>query len=146
VQTLYRILVRLGVVAAIPSLILLAVGGISYFDGRHSSGFDLSTAVSVEDCQAVHVSEPWLCDPVIALSSVRTPAPYEGPLSVSAFLAAIPFALWLLAWVVKPTPVRCERPSQGASVARQPSKQITETDVLGSNWIKQQVQRLGIDP
>lgn len=103
-QTLYRILVRLGVVAAIPSLILLVVGGVSYFNGQRAIANDpYAEFKPAADCQADPAVEPWVC-----YRAIEVPSPYVGPLSVSVFLATIPVGLWLVAWAVKPGPQRNE--------------------------------------
>jgi hypothetical protein len=110
-QTFYRILVRLGVVAALPSLVLLVVGGVSYFNAQRAVAKD---SVPVADCRD---DQPWRCYAPSSsapgnyfdrFDAVVEPSSYETPLGFSAGLATIPALLWLLAWVVKPVQRRSE--------------------------------------
>jgi hypothetical protein len=158
VQKLYRILTRLSLVAAIPCVVLLLVGGISYVNSLRSVATAPTVALTgaaLRDCRAVHVSEPWACDTVIEdvpQSSYRT------PLALAAILAMVPVMLWLLAWVIKPArgtlKITVETSGRSSHIPRRTAS-ITEgsrgarfetVDVLGSDWLKQQARRHGIEP
>ena len=157
-QKLYRILTRLSVVAAIPCVIVLLAGGVSYVNSLRSIATASTVALTgaaLRDCRVVHTSEPWTCDAVVEDVPQSN---YRASLALAAILAAVPVVLWLLAWVIKPargtpkTPL--ETSGQSSHIPRRAAS-ITEgsrdarfenVDVLGSDWLKQQARRHGIEP
>lgn len=157
-QKLYRILTRLSMVVAVPCVVLLLVASISYVHsprGVVTAPTAALTGSALRDCRAAHVSEPWACDTVVEDAPQSN---YRASLALAAILGMVPVTLLLLAWVIKPahgTQKTSVEASGLSSHIRSRAASITEgsrgarfedVDVLGSDWLKQQARRHGIEP
>ena len=119
-NALYRILVRLGIVAWLPVAGLLIVSGWHLWEARGVSAFDARTVELVSD-PAVREKLLQKLSPTRRTCETKTPGPWcdyrstddvdvavihresaADMLFGAEICAAVPLLLWALAWVVKP--------------------------------------------